>query len=200
MKRSVTTTEPAAAETTRRTSTCTRRRRGHETLINSLLSTAPVQSHGLTRSRSHALPVAAPSRCHSSVSHALAQNAIGKIPIPVFSHPFASPRQGCASLGKATQAPRENTSASLACKASFLYLMPTPQPFAGKTLALLRFVARNRALSLIIARYAGIPLEIVLSREWTMRHSPRTLTQANPALAQIFLSYGANFLSQSDPI
>jgi hypothetical protein len=124
---------------------------------------------------SHALSVAAPSFCHfpnssllllpsSFPKDALAQHSIAKIPIPVFSHPFASPRQGCASPGKATQAPRENTSASLACKVSFLFPMPTPQPFAGKTLALLRFVARNCALSLIIARYVGIPWHFLLSR------------------------------------
>jgi hypothetical protein len=78
--------------------------------------------------------------------------------------------------------------------------MATPQPFARKTLALLRFVAGNRPLLLIIARNPGARLGIALSREWTQRHSPRTLTQTNPALAQIFLSYGANFLSQSDRI
>ncbi|MDB6030019.1 MAG: hypothetical protein JWM16_357 [Verrucomicrobiales bacterium] len=188
----------------------------HETLINSILSTAPVQSHGLIYSRSHALPVAAPSCWRSNSSFlrlrsffpkdAIAQHSIAKVPIPVFSHPFASPRQGCASPGKATQASREKTSASLACKASFLRPMATPQPFVRKALALLRFVARNCALSLIIARYGGIPLKRFFSRELTRWHSTPSgcphpeLTQMNPGLAQIFLSYGANFLSQSGRI
>ncbi|MDB6034665.1 MAG: hypothetical protein JWM16_5003 [Verrucomicrobiales bacterium] len=37
-----------------------RRRRGHETLINSPSPLPPIHSHGLTHSRSHALPTAAP--------------------------------------------------------------------------------------------------------------------------------------------
>jgi hypothetical protein len=95
---------------------------------------------------SQAFPVAAPSCCRSNsfflllrssfAKDALAQHSIAKIPIPVFSHPFASPRQGCASLGKTTQASKEKTSASLACKASFLCPMATPQPFARMDAAL----------------------------------------------------------------
>jgi hypothetical protein len=37
-----------------------RRRRGHETLINSILSTAPVRSHGLIYLRSHVRPMDVP--------------------------------------------------------------------------------------------------------------------------------------------
>ncbi|MDB6034129.1 MAG: hypothetical protein JWM16_4467 [Verrucomicrobiales bacterium] len=73
-------------------------------------------------------------------------------------------KQGYASLGKATQASKEKSSASLACKASFLCPMATPQPFARKRPDSLRFVARNCALSLIIARYVGIPWHFLLSR------------------------------------
>ncbi|MDB6029710.1 MAG: hypothetical protein JWM16_48, partial [Verrucomicrobiales bacterium] len=59
---------------------------------------------------------------------------------------------------------------------------------------------RTSALLLIIALYVGSPWHFLTSREWTRRHSPRTLTQTNPSVAQILLSYGANFLSQSDRI
>jgi hypothetical protein len=289
------------------TNSSKRRRRVHETLINSILSMAPVRSHGLIYSRSHArlidvpfgvaahvvgtvpspgvsrlagaldvgpwsldlLParasmnptiqqstypiiqppvgrgrsqsepsavlfvrrrapihsqvprspfapvehrsVATPVTLYASLITQL--HSIAKIPTPVFSHPFASPRQGCASLGKATQTSKEKTSASLACKASFLDLMPTPQSFAQKQSAPLRIFARNSALSFIIAHYVGIPWHILTSREWTQWHSPfnhqhstpciglsSELTQVNPGLAQIFLSYGANFLIQSDRI
>jgi hypothetical protein len=121
---------------------------------------------------------------------------------PVGLNPQASShlKQGCASPGKATQASKEKTSASLACKASFLCPMVTPQPFARKTLALLRFVARDCALLLIIARNPSTRLGIAFPRELTRWHSARTLTQADRRLAQIFLSYEANFLSQSDRI
>ncbi|MDB6031548.1 MAG: hypothetical protein JWM16_1886 [Verrucomicrobiales bacterium] len=147
MQTTPTTPEPAAAETTRRTTTCTRTKRGHEFPVN---STAPASTNPTIQQSTYPF------------SHAT----------PVLSHPFASQRQGCASPGKATQAPRENTSASLACKASFLCPMATPQPFARKTLALLRFVARNCALSLIIARNPGTRLGIALSREVARWPSP----------------------------
>jgi hypothetical protein len=75
-----------------------------------------------------------------------------------------------------------------------------PAAFARKAVTLLRFVARNCALSLIFARNPAARLGTGLSRTRTQWHSPRTLTQGNPSLAQIFLSYGANFLSQSDRI
>jgi hypothetical protein len=119
---------------------------------------------------------------------------------PTVSASLQAVRQGPARLRKVTQASRKNSPASLACKASFLCPMPKPQPFARKTPALLRCVARNCALSLIIARYGGIRLGIALSREVARWRSPRTLTQTNPSLAQIRLSYGTNFLSQSDRI
>jgi hypothetical protein len=55
-------------------------------------------------------------------------------------------KQGHASLGKATPASKEKSSASLACKASALSPILTGPPFARKTLALLRFVARDSAI------------------------------------------------------
>ncbi|MDB6029667.1 MAG: hypothetical protein JWM16_5 [Verrucomicrobiales bacterium] len=161
----------------------------------------------LTLSLTHVLtlsPLLPLSFGQNPVSHAIAQNAIAKIPIPVFLHLFASPRQGCASLGKATQASIEKTSASLACKASFLCRMETPQPFARKRPASSRFVAHIRALSLIIARCSGIPLGIAPSRELkgvliVLKQALNSeLTQANSGVAQILLSYGAKFLTQSD--
>ncbi|MDB6032287.1 MAG: hypothetical protein JWM16_2625 [Verrucomicrobiales bacterium] len=108
-----------------------------------------VSDHPASRNQHHIyLP---PSFCHCPNSSFLLlpssflKDALAESPIPVFSQPYASPRQGCASLGKATQASKVKTSASLACKASFLSPTATPQPFPRKTLALLRFVAPNTA-------------------------------------------------------
>jgi hypothetical protein len=86
---------------------------------------------------------------------------------PVGLNPQASShlKQGYASPGKATQAPTGKSSASLACKASFLCPRTPPRPLARKVPALLRFVARNCALSLIIALCPGIRVSIPLSRE-----------------------------------
>ncbi|MDB6032496.1 MAG: hypothetical protein JWM16_2834 [Verrucomicrobiales bacterium] len=50
MRTTPTTPEPAAAETTRRTTTCTRRKRGHETLVNSI---APASIHPTTQESSY---------------------------------------------------------------------------------------------------------------------------------------------------
>jgi hypothetical protein len=151
----------------------------------------PVTPLGRGRSQSEPSPVLfvrRPALINSQTPRPLLPPVQNGVATP--QPPFASPLQGCASPGKATQGSREKTSASLACKASFLCPMKTPQPFAQKTPALLRFVARNCALSLIIARYGGIPLGIALSREWTRRHSPRTLTQIN-----LYLNRGLTSIS-----
>ena len=66
---------------------------------------------------------------HQSPIRNQQSHALAKIPIPVFSHQFASPRQGCASLGKATQGPTKNSSASLACKASAFRFSACPRKF-----------------------------------------------------------------------
>jgi hypothetical protein len=57
MKRNATTPESLDAAATRRTVPWNCRSRSDETLTNSIISTALVRSHVLTRSRSHALPI-----------------------------------------------------------------------------------------------------------------------------------------------
>jgi hypothetical protein len=202
MKRNVTRTEPAAAEVARRITTFTCRRRDYETLINSLSSTAPVQSHGLIYSRS-------PSSCFITLREAVRQSSItdpqSAIPCPCpNSHSclFASVRKPTARLRQPRQghARLQRKNLRKPCLQGFL---PLPDGHASTfraRCAFLRIFARNSALLLILACYGGIALGIALSRKLTRWNSPRTLTQADPGLAQIFLSYGANFLSLSDPI
>jgi hypothetical protein len=86
--------------------------------------------------------------------------------LPLFPSVISDRRPRTSDFRRYPQASKRlrQAPASLACKTSFLCPMPTPQSFARKRLASSRFVARNCALSLIIARYGGIPWHFLPSR------------------------------------
>ncbi|MDB6034541.1 MAG: hypothetical protein JWM16_4879, partial [Verrucomicrobiales bacterium] len=109
--------------------------------------------------------------------------------------------QGYASRGKATQGSGKITPASLPCKPFSVCPIATHQPFARKGSASSRVLKHNCALSLVLARYAGVPSQTCVSRR-TPQHRTMSFgglsSDVHPGLAQNPLSHGAKTLIQSD--
>ncbi|MDB6031714.1 MAG: hypothetical protein JWM16_2052 [Verrucomicrobiales bacterium] len=78
----------------------------------------------------------------------------------------------------------------------------THQPFARKRSASSRVLKYNCALSLLLARYSGIPFQTCVSRRTPQHRSMsfgRLNSDVHPGLAQNHLSHGAKTLIQSNP-
>jgi hypothetical protein len=228
MKRSVTTTEPAVAETTRRTTTCTRMKRGHEFLIHPILLPLAVRSHRLIYSRLHALMIAAPAQHaigvpskyneiptarialnngisrYSTHNNAYSRNSENAPPIAQYNE--MAPASSCSFVRFVVRKGPASSSRLHLPKSRSI------QPYLGAS-RLKKNSSRSRlnpAMIPVTPVGRGSRRALIKRHHCTRRRRghetlinsslPRTLTQTNPSAAQILLSYGANFLSQSDRI